>query len=346
MPKTAKILAALTALVLLGAAAVFLRSRAPEAANAPIVIGYQTVIDPSKVPQASGAYDQALGRPVQWKKFSSGAEVITALASGDLDIADLGSSPLAVAATQQVPLQVVAVIAELGSSEALVARNGSGITAPQALAGKRVAVPFVSTAHYSLLAALRHWGVDAKQVTLLNLAPPQIAAAWKRGDIDAAYVWDPALGELKRGGAVLTTSAEVSQWGAPTFEAWVVRRDFLQKNPEAVRKFVEVTLAAHADYRQRAAQWTADSPEVAAIARLTGAAPADIPALLAGNRYPLAQEQLEPSLLGGGLADALAATAGFLHEQGRVAAVLPDYRAFLAPEVVRSLPVSAETNTR
>ena len=49
------------------------------------------------------------------------------------------------------------------------------------LFGKKVAVPFVSTGHYSLLAALKHWNIDPSKVTILNLAPPAIIAAWKRG---------------------------------------------------------------------------------------------------------------------------------------------------------------------
>lgn len=306
-----------------------LRTPAPMAAP-PVVIGYQTVIDPSKVPQASGAYERALGRDISWRKFASGSEVITALASGDVDIADIGSSPLAVAATRQVPLRVIGVIAELGSSEALVAREASGIASPLDLVGKRVAVPFVSTAHYSLLAALRHWGIDPRAVTLLNLAPPQIAAAWQRGDIDAAYTWDPVLGELKRTGKVLATSEDVAGWGSPTFETWVVRNEFLEKNPDLVRRFLDVTFDAHAQYRQRGEAWTVGSPEVTAIARLTGARPEDIPALLAGNRYPLADEQLGPGLFGGGLAAALQDTARFLQAQGRLENVLPDYGPFLA----------------
>ena len=56
-------------------------------------------------------------------------------------------------------------------------RNGAGIAKPADLAGKAVAVPFVSTTHYSLLAALKHWGIDPASVRILNLRPPEIAVA-------------------------------------------------------------------------------------------------------------------------------------------------------------------------
>jgi len=67
-------------------------------------------------------------------------------------------------------------------------RNGSGINSPQDLIGKKVATPFASTSHYSLLGALQHWKIKTNQIRLLNLKPPESNAAWRRGDIDAAFV--------------------------------------------------------------------------------------------------------------------------------------------------------------
>ncbi|MBX4372902.1 aminotransferase class I/II-fold pyridoxal phosphate-dependent enzyme, partial [Mycobacterium tuberculosis] len=46
---------------------------------------------------------------------------------------------------------------------------------------KRIAVPFISTTHYSLLSALKHWGIKPGQVQIINLQPPAIIAAWQQG---------------------------------------------------------------------------------------------------------------------------------------------------------------------
>ncbi|WP_408589523.1 taurine ABC transporter substrate-binding protein [Novosphingobium sp.] len=315
-----------------------------------VVIGYQTGVDPTKVAQAEGWYDRAIakaaGRPVIWRKFDSGTDVITALAAGDIDFGDLGSSPLAVAATRQLPISTIALVSRLGRSEALVARNGSGIAGPADLVGRKVAVPFISTAHYSLLAALHHWGIDPARVQVLNLSPPQIAAAWARHDIDAAYVWDPALGDLKVNGKVLTGSDQVAAWGSPTFDVWVTRRDFAKSNPAAVEAFVRVTIASQDIYRRDGARWTATSPQSREIAAATGSRVEDVPGLLASNDYPTAAEQASPALLGrapagagagagGGLARALANTAAFLQEQGKVDRVLVDYTPYIDPAPVR-----------
>jgi len=294
-----------------------------QAASTDVTVAYQTTVDPAKVAQADGAYEKATGAKINWRKFDNGADIIAAIASGDVQIAYLGSSPLTAAVTRNVPVETFLIATQLGGSEALVARNGSGINGPQDLVGKKVAVPFVSTGHYSLLAALKHWNIDPAKVQILNLAPPAIVAAWKRGDIDATYVWDPALGTAKENGKVLITSGELGKLGAPTFDAWIVRKDYAAKHPEVVKQFAKVTLDAYADYHKDPKAWLANQSNIDKVVKLSGAKAADIPLLLQGNVYPLAADQVV--LLGAPTTKALADTAAFLKEQKKVDAVLPDY---------------------
>lgn len=301
---------------------------------ADFTVAYQTTVDPAKVAQADGAYEKATGSKISWRKFDNGADVITAIASGDVQIGYLGSSPLTAAATRKVPVETFLIATQIGAAEALVARNGSGINSPQDLIGKKIAVPFVSTSHYSLLGALKHWNIDPRQVTIVNLTPMQITAAWKRGDIDGAFTWSPALGEIRKTGKILTDAGQVSQWGAPTFEVWVARKDFAEKNPKVVADFAKVSLAAIADYTAHKSEWTADSQPVKTIARFTGSNAADIPELLDGSHFPTAAEQKSPELLGGGTVTAIAKTAEFLKEQGKIESVLPDYSSFVSDKFI------------
>lgn len=249
-------------------------------------VAYQTVVEPAKVAQADGLYEKATGKAIEWRKFESGAEVITAVASGDIQIGYVGSSPLAAAASRELPVETFLIAAESGSAEALVVRNGAGVAKPADLVGKKVAVPFVSTTHYSLLAALKHWGVDPRKVEIVNLRPTEITAAWQRGDIAAAYVWDPALGQIKASGKVLADSSQVAKWGAPTFDAWVVRKDFAQKHPEVVAAFARVTGEAYAAYRKDPKAFAGDAAKVDKIVRLTGAKKEEVAELLAGSKFP------------------------------------------------------------
>ncbi|WP_421238694.1 glycine betaine ABC transporter substrate-binding protein [Aeromonas enteropelogenes] len=180
-----------------------------------VTVAYQTSAEPAKVAQADGTFARAGGATVKWLKFDSGASVVRALASGDVQIGNIGSSPLAVAASQNVPIEVFLLASQLGSSEALVVKQD--LPSPAALAGKRIAVPFTSTTHYSLLAALRHWGVDPASLQIINLQPPAIIAAWQRGDIDGAYVWAPALNELSKEGKVRSAGSDYRDYVTDRF---------------------------------------------------------------------------------------------------------------------------------
>ncbi|WXL24231.1 taurine ABC transporter substrate-binding protein [Ectopseudomonas mendocina] len=306
-------------------AAIAVGSFALSAQAADFTIAYQTTVDPAKVAQADGEFEKASNAKIDWRKFDGGAEVITAVASGDVQIGYIGSSPITAASTRQLPIQTFLIAAQLGASEALVVRDG--INGPEDLKGKKIAVPFVSTGHYSLLAALKHWKIDPASVQILNLAPPAIISAWKRGDIDGTYVWDPALGVAKENGKVLITSGELGKLGAPTFDGWVVRKDFAEKNPDAVRAFAKVTLDAYAKYNQDPQAWLADKSNIDKIAKLTGAKAEDIPGLLQSNVFPLAAEQVKA--LGEPTVKAITNTAAFLKEQGKVDAVLTDYSPYV-----------------
>lgn len=301
------------------------------AADTKINIGYQTVVEPSKVPQADGEYEKATSAEINWRKFDSGADVIAAIASDDIDIGYVGSSPLAAAASRELPIETFFVVGLIGESEALVAKDAASV---KDLVGKKVAVPFVSTTHYSLLAALKHEGVDTKSLEILNLRPPEIAAAFERGDIDAAYVWDPALGQIKTKGKVILDSAKVAEWGAPTFDAWIVRKDFASEHPEAVRDFVKVTGKAYDAYNSKPDAWDDKSPEAEKIARLTGAKQEEVPALLKGYVYPSLKDQASADYLGGATVKAIADTSAFLKEQGKVDNALSDYAPFVTTKFV------------
>ena len=284
------------------------------------------------MPQAAGDYEKATGATITWSQFSSGADVVAAIASGSIDIGYVGSSPLTAAASQQLPIETIYVVGNIAEAEALAAK---GVNSPQDLVGKKIATPFVSTSHYALLAALKHWNIDPKSLSILNLKPADIGAAWTRGDIDGAYVWDPVLTQIKTtGGKVIVDSATVAQWGSPTFDAWIVRKDYADAHPDIVTAFVKVTAAAYKQYLDNPAGWGPDSDAAKAIAKLTGANAADVPELLKGYVFPTLSDEAGPNYLGGATTKAITDTAAFLVAQGKIQAALPDYSAYVTTKFV------------
>ena len=304
-------------------------------------IGYQNEPDPSHVAIVDGAYEKAIGDKIEWRKFNSGSSVIAALASNAIDIGYAGSSPLAAGVTRGAPIEAFLVAGLIGKAEGLVARNGSDVNEIKDLVGKKVATPFVSTSHYSLLFALKHAGVDPTKVNILNLQPPEIAAAFVRGDIDAAYVWDPVLTKAKENGKVLIDSAEVAKLGGPTFVAWITRKDYAAAHPEVLKAFTQVTLDTYGHFRKDPDDYKAGTANAKKIADFNGAKVEDIFDEVDGAYYPLADEQASQALLGKGTADAIAATAAFLKEQKKVDALLPSYSGTITAEFVKAVEPDA-----
>lgn len=298
-----------------------------------VTVAYQTSAEPAKVAQADNTFAKESGAKVDWRKFDSGSSVVRALASGDVQIGNIGSSPLAVAASQQVPIEVFLLASQLGNSEALVVKKE--ISSPKDLIGKRIAVPFISTTHYSLLAALKHWGIKPGQVQIINLQPPAITAAWQRGDIDGAYVWAPAVNELEKNGHVLTDSAQVGQWGSPTLDVWVVRKDFAQAHPEVVTAFARSALAAQKAYLDNPQQWLKEEDNLSKLSRLSGVPNEQVPGLVKGNTYLTAAQQV--TQLAQPVDKAIVDTAQFLKQQGKVPQVASDYRDYVTDRFVKPL---------
>ena len=214
------------------------------AAGAPseLRIGYQLIPNGDLIVKDQKWLETALpNTKINWIKFDSGADVNTAMIAGSLDIGLAGSSPVAAGLSQPMNIEykVPWIFDVIGAAESLVVKKSAGITSISGLVGKKVGTPFGSTSHYSLLAALELNGVDPTKVKIIDLQPPDILAAWQRGDIDAAYVWNPTLAELQKDGTTLITSAELAKQGKLTADLAVVTNAFADKYPDAVQTWVD-----------------------------------------------------------------------------------------------------------
>lgn len=311
-------------------------------AGGTVVVGYQTDALPSSVAIANGDFVKTTGYEIDFRRFNSGADIFTAIASGDVQIGYVGSSPFAAAVSRGLDVKAFHLATLSGTDEALVVRNGAGIETPADLKGKRLAAAPVSTDHYQLLAVLKQEKLTERDAQVFAIPQPDIVAAWNRGDLDAAFVWDPALTELKKNGKVLLTSRQVAERGAPTFTAWVATSGFAKDNAAFLKSFAGVIEKYSTSYRTEPAAWGADSQNAKTLASLLGGTPADQASALKNLSLVPARDQASAAWLGGGeaggVAKILKETAEFLKEQKKVSAVLPSYGGFISAESVKDLP--------
>lgn len=291
---------------------------ADESVTAKVRIGYQKIPNGDVVVKDQKILEHCLpNATIEWSNFASGGDVVQAFGGKSLDIGLAGSSPStkALSAPLNLPVSVIWVHDVIGTAESLVVRDGAASDIA-GLKGKTIATPFGSTAHFSLLQAIADAGEDAKDYKLINSEPEQIAPAWSRGDVDAAWIWDPTLSELtKDKGEVILSSEDTAKAGKPTFDLAIASNDFIAKNPAVLE-----TWAKAQDF---AVKQIRDEPAKAAesVAVEVGVSTAEAQKLFGGFVFLDASEQIGPDYLGGKLGKDLFTTAGFLLTQDGIAKV-------------------------
>ena len=284
-----------------------------------ITIGYQAIPNGDLVVKNEGWLEEAFpDTEIEWTLFDSGGSVNEAVVAGSIDFGLAGSSPVSRGLSQPIAYQVPWIHDVIGAAEALVVNPESGAESVEDLAGLTIATPLASTSHFSLLAALEAADVDEADVEVIDAEPDDIYAAYTRGDIDGAYVWNPNLASIVAdGGEILVTSADLAADGQTTYDLAVVSDEFADQYPDAVQTWV--------DQQDRAVQLIQDDPDAAAAAigaELNLTADEVLPQL-EGLIFLNAGEQAVPEYLGGGLADNLLASAEFNLDQGEIEEVAP-----------------------
>jgi taurine transport system substrate-binding protein len=196
-----------------------------------------------------GAYDEALGIPVNWKAFGTGTAMSAAMASGDIDISvSQGVPPFIVAASTGQDLQIVDVAVSYADNDNCVVASALEIDASNAseLAGLKVSVPIGTAAHYGYLKQMEHFGVDVASMDVVDMAPPEGAAAFAQGSVDVFCGWGGSLRRALEHGNVLLTGAEKVALGILVWDVTSTPAQFANENAEVLATFLGVTAAANA----------------------------------------------------------------------------------------------------
>ena len=295
-----------------------------------IVVAYQPGDANSQgIIKEKGWFSEVDGVKVEYKDFSSGADVYRAMASGAIDFGLIGNAPFTIAVTQGAAYKA-AWWYDIGlTAEGLVVRTTSPIHSVADLKGHKVATPFGSTADYMLHGTLKTAALNG--VKLINLSPQAILAAWHRGDIDAAYIWAPVLGQLtEQGGKVLVFDKDLLKNGYLAGDVGAVKASLLQEHPDVVRAWMKANV--------RAMDLIKNNPEEAyrSASRAYGTTVDEIRTYFRGDLFPTGTEQLGPDYLGG-LGDQLHRIAQLLAAEGLIpAAADPDvYKAAVTLEPLK-----------
>jgi len=285
------------------------RPKAPETIN----IGFFGSARPAMIAKGLGWFQDAAKSKVSWTEVGTGTEINAAFAAGTVDVAiGVGSLPAAAGMSQGIPFRVVGVEANVGAAEDMTVRHSAEIKKPADFKGKRIAAPFGSTSHFRLLGFLRTHNLQTTDVTLIDLKPEPMVAAWGRSEIDAAYVWNPARSKLlAAGGDVFETARDLDTAGYLIADLIAVRGVFLDQYPDSISGLLKA-------YGRAMDLWKAKPGEAAEdVARQVGMTPETAQADMSEYEFPPLKQQASTAWLGdhGKLAPALKRCADFLVEQ-------------------------------
>lgn len=277
-----------------------------------ITMGYWESPNGELLAKETGVLEAAFpDSQIEWVEFQAGSDILTAMQSGSIDFATIGTPPATLGIANNYPFKVFYLHDVIGESEGLIVQKDSGISSIPEIVGKTIAVPFGTTSHFAFQNVLKYYGIETTDFTLLDMTASDLYAAWQRGDIDGAYIWESVKSQLiANDGVELISSAEAAELGGLTAEVGIVHNDFYSKYPNIVKTYIDILDESVKQYRE----------DQAGSAKLMagGLGLSEEETLTAMNEI-IVKDKSEQKIYfgeGGELEKTLKDTADFLYEQG------------------------------
>ncbi|MCP3761217.1 ABC transporter substrate-binding protein [Domibacillus sp. A3M-37] len=145
-----------------------------------------------------------------------------------------------------VGVKIVAPLAQIAGTQAVVAGPDAGIKSPKDLEGKTIGIPTGADVVIAINNMAEEYGVDMEKVKVANLAPSDALTALQSGDIDAMAAWEPFITKgIAAGGTFLFSGTSNALEGEAKPVDWMsvhttlqVTDDFLEENPNTVKAVI------------------------------------------------------------------------------------------------------------
>jgi NitT/TauT family transport system substrate-binding protein len=173
-----------------------------------------------------------------------GAAIVPSVISGDYQIGFSNTTSLIIAATQNVPVQIVSQGVLGGATDdeswdAVMVAKDSQIRSPQDLEGKKIAVNTLQNiGPVTINTALDEEGVDYTTVEYVEVPFPEMIPALSAGDVDAVFVVEPFVTQGEAEGARTILLPYVQTTPSLTVATYFASRQYIEENGDVVDRFV------------------------------------------------------------------------------------------------------------
>ncbi|TCS80098.1 ABC transporter substrate-binding protein [Pectinatus cerevisiiphilus] len=213
--------------------------------NARVIrIGYQASSSLTVLEKTQKILENELAKDnvkVEYRLFLAGPPMNEALASGQIDIANMGPLPAISAKGNGINVKAIGRSYSDDYYYSLLIRPDSDISSLADLKGKKIGVQLGSGAYVFFLFLLDQNHLSLDDFNVVNMTTSDQKSALQNNNVDAVVTWQPFVAdiELDNAGKTLINSKGVIK----TAGVYLMRTEFGEKNPDLVKKF----LKAHED---------------------------------------------------------------------------------------------------
>lgn len=218
-----------------------------------IKMGYMPVITNLAAPILD--YVSKEGNGIRYKaiKYASFAEMAESLRNAEIDVAFM-IAPLSIVLRQQGEDVKIVYIGNRHEST-MVARSELNVKTLHDLVGKTIAIPMRYSGHnISILDLIEKENLTG-QINVVEMNPPDMAAALSAGSLDAYYVGEPFAAQTLMTGQSKRVFYVEEVWDKFICNLAVVRNDLIKSEPNVVQNIVNAAV--------RSGMWASKKPKEA-----------------------------------------------------------------------------------
>lgn len=172
-------------------------------------------------------------------QFNNGGDLMTAMASGEVDVGYVGIAPVLSSVEKDVPVKVISSAQTEGSG--IVVTNDSGINSAADLKGKNIATPGEASIQHVLLSYyLEENGLSIDDLNVSAMKVPSMNDALKTKQIDGIITFQPyvSIATNDSGNVLLEDSADI----LPDHPCCVVvaSDDFIKNHEDTVKDIIAI----------------------------------------------------------------------------------------------------------
>ncbi len=190
------------------------------------------------IANAKGMYESE-GMKVELQQFNVGADIVIAMAAGQIDVGYVGTAPATMAIDNGMPLKIVGAVNEEGSG--IVISPNSTINNVTDFEGHTLVMPSKGSIQDILLNyLLQENNINPESIDIREMQTSLMPAAIQSGKVEGYIVWEPYVTQASSDGYGKTFMYSDEIWKNHPCCVIVASNDFMQNHPDKLKKILKI----------------------------------------------------------------------------------------------------------